>query len=208
MHLDLQAILGLDKRYRTTLINSMSGYRSVHLCGTKNEEGTGNLAVLNSVIHLGSHPPLLGMMLRPEAAQQHTLQNIRSNRLYTLNQMPQNFVAQVHQTSARFDGSEFESCSLNEAYLNGFSAPFVAESPVKYGLRLIDEMHIPANGTFLLVGEIQDIYIEDQLIKPDGFVALHEAGLLACSGLDAYYSANPVARFAYAKPDIQPTKIG
>lgn len=207
MHLDITSISALEKRYRTTLINSMSGYRSVHLCGTKNEEGTGNLAVFNSVIHLGSHPPLLGMMLRPEAAQQHTLQNIRSNGFYTLNQMPQNFVAQVHQTSARFDGSEFESCGLNEECLNNFSAPFVAESPVKYGLRLIDEMHIPANGTFLLVGEIQDIYIEDQLIKPDGFVALNEANLLACNGLDAYYTATPEGRFAYAKPDKQAARI-
>ena len=207
MHLDLSSILVLEKRYRTTLINSMSGYRSVHLCGTINKEGTSNLAVLNSVIHLGSHPPLLGMMLRPEAAQQHTLQNIRSSGFYTLNQMPHNFVAQVHQTSARYERSEFDVCGFNETYLNDFKAPFVAESPVKYGLHLLEEMQIAANGTFLLVGEIQHIYIEDNLLKPDGFVALSEADLLACNGVDAYYTANPVARFEYAEPDKFPTKL-
>lgn len=207
MHLDLPAILHLEKRYRTTLINSMSGYRSVHLCGTINQEGTSNLAVLNSVIHIGSHPPLLGMMLRPEAAQQHTLQNIRGTGVYTLNQMPQSFVAQVHQTSARFKGSEFESCGLNEAFLSDFNAPFVAESPLKYGLRLVEEIHIRANSTYFLVGEINHVYIDDNLLKPDGFVALNEADLLACNGLDAYYTAKPVARFAYAKPDAPPTQI-
>ena len=129
MHLDLSSILGLEKRYRTTLINSMSGYRSVHLCGTINQEGTSNLAVLNSVIHLGSHPPLLGMMLRPEAAQQHTLQNIRSSGFYTLNQMPHNFVAQVHQTSARYQRSEFDVCGFNEAY--GLWYPYHSLNKIK-----------------------------------------------------------------------------
>ena len=53
-------ILDSEKRFRTKLINSLAGIRQVALVGTKSSARVENLAIFNSVIHLGAHPPLMG----------------------------------------------------------------------------------------------------------------------------------------------------
>ena len=55
----------LDHVFRINLINSCSGFKSANLIGTKSNAGTSNVAVFSSVTHLGSNPPLLGVVFRP-----------------------------------------------------------------------------------------------------------------------------------------------
>ncbi|MBT4839378.1 MAG: flavin oxidoreductase, partial [Flavobacteriaceae bacterium] len=43
----------LPSRYRANLINSCTGYKSLNLIGTQDSDGNKNLAVFNSIIHLG-----------------------------------------------------------------------------------------------------------------------------------------------------------
>ncbi len=58
-HFEKEAINGLETRYKNNLINSVSGYKSANLIATKSRAGTTNLAVFNSIVHLGSNPALL-----------------------------------------------------------------------------------------------------------------------------------------------------
>ena len=115
--------------------------------------------------------------------------------------MPLSLVAQAHYTSANFadDVSEFEACGFTADYRDGFAAPYVTESPLGIGLRLREE-HPIFNGTMLLVGTVEHVYVREEGLRPDGtldLAALHEA---AISGLDGYHAVVPPVRFGYARP--------
>ena len=45
-------IENMEQRYRTTFINSMSGFKSLNLVGTINEQEKINLAIFNSIFHV------------------------------------------------------------------------------------------------------------------------------------------------------------
>ncbi|PTL98815.1 MAG: flavin oxidoreductase, partial [Candidatus Arcticimaribacter sp.] len=64
-HFSKEAIGAMPSIYRLNMINSCTGYKSANLIGTQSKEGNTNLAVFNSVVHLGSNPPLIGFILRP-----------------------------------------------------------------------------------------------------------------------------------------------
>ena len=58
-------IYNLEKQARIRLINSISGYKSANLIGTKNAKGMENLAIFSSVTHYGSDPAVLGVTFGP-----------------------------------------------------------------------------------------------------------------------------------------------
>ncbi|MEZ5197311.1 MAG: hypothetical protein R2764_13210 [Bacteroidales bacterium] len=67
-----EKIKGLEKGFRANFINSLSGFKSISLCGTINSDNIENLAIFNTVIHVGSNPPLLGMLIRPPVVRRDT----------------------------------------------------------------------------------------------------------------------------------------
>lgn len=198
-------IIALDRLYRANLINSITGFKSVALLGTKSENGNLNLAIFSQIFHVGANPPLMGVLFRPESqlGGNHSLKNVRNTEYFTLNHITANIYKQAHQTSARYaeDISEFDAVGLTPYFSENFFAPYVQQSPVKIGLKKEEEIPLIINGTTLIVASIQELIIEDKFIKADGFADLHAAGSITCSGLDAYLSTNKLARFSYAKPD-------
>lgn len=85
MRITKKEIDQLDQRYRTAFINSLAGFRQAVLVGTKSATGNTNLAIFNSLIHLGAHPALFGLVSRPDSVQRDTLRNIMDTKVYTLN---------------------------------------------------------------------------------------------------------------------------
>jgi flavin reductase (DIM6/NTAB) family NADH-FMN oxidoreductase RutF len=65
---------GFEKKYRTSFINSLAGFRQVALVGTRSEVGLTNVAIFNSLMHLGANPALFGLLSRPDGVDRHTLQ--------------------------------------------------------------------------------------------------------------------------------------
>ncbi len=192
----------LEKRYRITLVNSIAGYKSANLIGTKSATGVENVAVFSSLIHLGSDPALVGFITRPAKVARHTYQNIKETGVFTVNHITIALRESAHQTSARYDAgiSEFEACDIPREYLNNFWAPFVCESPVRLACEIEDDIHIPANDTRMIVGRIQAIYLEDGLLRGDGYLDLAGAGVVAISSLNGYHAVAEPVRYAYAKP--------
>ncbi|HLV42703.1 MAG TPA: flavin reductase family protein [Brumimicrobium sp.] len=199
----LEEIDQLDKRYRTNLINCLSGIKSVNLIGTKSKDGQENLAVFNSVIHLGANPPLMGFVQRPDSVERHTFENIQNTSFFTINAVTEEIHKQAHQTAARYDRSEneFEEVSLQSVSINGFYAPFVAKSPLKIGLECVDIIPIPINNTQLVIGKVKLIHLDESYLKEDGFLSLSEQGVVGGTGLDSYLSTEEIGRYSYAKPD-------
>ncbi len=86
MHYNKQDIDDWDRIFRLKIINSVTGIKPANLIGTCASDGSTNLAIFSSVVHLGSRPALLGIITRPSTEDVgHTLQNIVKVGEYTIN---------------------------------------------------------------------------------------------------------------------------
>lgn len=204
-----EEILGLEKRFRTNLINSLSGFKSLNLIGTTSKSGNLNLSIVNSVIHIGSNPPLMGFIMRPVSVTRDTYNNIKETGYFTINHINENIYRKSHQCAARYpsDISEFEETGLTAQYINGFPAPFVSECKITIGLKLAEEQLIKTNKTILIIGSVQQLILPEEIINVDGFVDIAHVGTVAGSGLDTYYSPKKLERLSYAKPNRDIMKI-
>ena len=97
-HFSKENIDALAIRYKNNLINSISGYKSANLIGTKNKTGNTNLAIFNSVVHLGSNPALLGFILRPTTVPRHSYQNMKETGVFTINHISKDQIEDAHHT--------------------------------------------------------------------------------------------------------------
>lgn len=208
-HFTAADIQGFDKLYRLNLVNALTGFKPANLVGTADATGATNLAIFSSAVHLGSDPPLLGLITRPASVPRHTYENIRVTGCYTLNHVHADFVDKAHYTSASFprEESEFDACGLTPVWRDDFPAPYVAESQLSIGLRLAEELPIRLNGTVLLIGQVEHVYLAPPALRPDGTLDLAALHDVCISGLDGYYRAEPLARFAYARPGQGPQRV-
>jgi flavin reductase (DIM6/NTAB) family NADH-FMN oxidoreductase RutF len=196
-------IAKLDRRYRGNFMNSLGGFKSVVLVGTKSDEGNENLATFSSLFHIGADPALCGIIVRPNEEKQNTLGNIVKTGYYTINHIHPDFFKRAHQCSAKYDEgvNEFEQVGLTPEYLTGINVPFVKESKIKFACRMVQKVDIALNGTFLIIGEIIAVILPQELIKIDGYIDLEEAQTITISGLDSYHTTNKLSRLSYAQPD-------
>ena len=200
-HFSLSELQTWDRFTRANFINSLSGFKSLSLIGTVNSNGVSNLAVFSNIVHLGADPALIGFVNRPLSAAPHTLTNIQETGFYTVNLVTESIYKQAHQTSAKYpDGvSEFEMTGLTEQFRDGCSAPFVAESPVQYLLKLEQVIPIELNGTFFVIGSLQEAYVPAEIKEEDGFLDLAKAGILTSLGTSGYYKTEKINTLLYAK---------
>ncbi len=201
-HYSNSDIKNLDKLFRLNLINSCTGYKSANLLATKSQNGQTNVAVFNSVHHIGSNPAMLGFILRPTTVPRNTFENIKETGVFTVNHIHKNMIEQAHQTAAKYDNniSEFNQTGLEEEYLDDFFAPYVKQSSVKMGCRYLNEYHITENDTILVVAAIEHLYFEEGIQTPDGWLRLDDADTVAINGLDGYALPALLDRFHYARP--------
>lgn len=201
MIITLNQINEMEKLYRVKLINSLSGFKSANLIGTISKKGITNLALFSSVIHVGASPPLMGVLFRPLSTIRHTYDNIKETKHFTINHINKSIYQSAHQTSARYDEntSEFSACELTEEYSQTIKAPYVKESKIKIGLEYVEEQKIKANDTVFIVGEIIEVILPDDIIKPDGYIDIESAGTLTISSLDGYHETKLINRLSYAK---------
>ncbi len=197
----IAAINEMDRFYRANLVNGVSGLRSAHIVGTVNEDGLANAAIFSNVVHLGAQPALIAFVQRPIMETSHTFKNIISNSQFTINHVPAAMINNAHQTSAKYeDGiSEFDACGFTAEYINGFAAPFVKASEIKMGLSLVETIPIKHNNTTLIIGAVEHLIINNELILPDGNIDLAKANAVVAGGLERYYTVDFLAQFPYAK---------
>lgn len=201
-YFNLKQIQELEHLYKINLINSCSGFKSANLIGTKSTKGQENVAVFSSVTHIGSNPPLLGFFCRPTTVTRHTYDNIKKTGVYTINHIDLNNFEDAHHTSAKYDQSisEFDMTGLESEYKDNCKAPFVKGAPIQLEMKFIEEYLIQANNTILVIGEIQGLYINGDLLEDDGFINLSKANIAAINGLDGYTIPKLEKRLEYQRP--------
>jgi len=170
-----EEIYNWNTEYRLKLINSLSGYKGVHLLGTKSKDNIPNLAIFNSIVLISSNPH-------------------------------KSFLDQAHYTSVKFESnqSEFRECNLGEEYTENFYAPFVAESRIKIGLKLVENVELQESDCRLIIGEVQCIITEDDYLEEDGALDLEKANDVCITGLNQYSSVQKFANIPYARKENLP----
>lgn len=201
-HFKTEDLEFFDKIYRLNLVNSITGYKSANLIGTKSNSGDENVAIFSSITHLGSNPALLHFTLRPNTVPRDTYKNIKENRFFTVNHVSLSQIEEAHHTSAKYeeDISEFDQTLLKAEYKSGWYAPFVKGSPVQLGCRYLNEYDIKENGCVLIIAAIEHIFVEDKLLQKDGWVKLESGRVVAINGLDGYTLPQLQKRLDYARP--------
>ena len=192
----------MSKIFRLNLINSITGYKSANLIGTKTDNKINNVAIFSSVTHLGSDPPLIGFITRPENGNRNTYNNILKNKIFTINHIVKNQIISAHQSSAKYpkNVSEFDKTDLKVEFKNNFDAPFVKDSPVQIGCSFVNKYFIKENKTTLMVGQVEMLFINKNLLVEDGFVQLDREDIITVNGLDGYALPKLIKRIPYARP--------
>jgi flavin reductase (DIM6/NTAB) family NADH-FMN oxidoreductase RutF len=192
----------LPERWRAQLINSASGFKPLVLLATHNSQNVDNLAVFSQLIHLGANPPLLGVLFRPDSVPRHTLENLQTQGMATVNAVRYADRRAAHQTSARYaaDVSEFDAVGFKRELRPEWPLPFVHGCPVQWAVRLQSLLPIVANGTQLAVLEVVHLFVAEGGILEDGYVDLAGLDVATVNGLDAYHRADCLDRLPYAKP--------
>lgn len=203
-HFSKEAIKNLNTRYRNNLINSVSGYKSANLIGSISNQGITNVAVFNSIVHLGSNPALLGFILRPTTVPRHSYQNMKDSGVFTVNHINKDQIEAAHHTSAKYpkEVSEFDHTSLKEVFRPETTAPFVDNAPIQIACRYVNDYHIKENDTLLVIGAIEHLFVQDELLADDGWLQLDKGEIVTINGLDGYALPKLIERFPYARPKI------
>ncbi len=206
VHITKKNILGMDMVPRLTLVNGITGYKPANLIGTVSSDKKTNLAIISSVVHLGSDPALIGFIMRPLVGERHTMENILATGKYTINHIHEEIAERGHFTSADFprDTSEFERCNLTPEFLFDFEAPYVLESKIKIGLSLVESVYLGINKTIMVIGQVEHIIMKENYIGDNGGIDLNASGTICISGLDTYHHVNKIISYPYARPENVP----
>ncbi len=186
-----------DKYKRVNFFNQLSGVRTPFLIGTRSNDDIDNLAIFNSVVHIGANPPLLGFIMRPTTVERHTYSNIKSTKVLSMNLIHDGILEKAHQTSAKYpiEESEFEAVGLS--VLRGLkSVPYVEESNVSLHLEFVEE-HKIKNGTILLVCEIKKVLINAKYWSDQEDLDFSKMNVVGVSGLYNYYTLESLKRLEH-----------
>lgn len=201
MHLDKSQIEDLDRKYKLNIINSISGIKPANLIGTVSKDGKENVAIFSSVVHIGSNPPQLGIIFRPqEEIQRDTYRNILETNYYTINHVVTSIIEKAHYTSAKLnpEESEFARMKLKSEIISGFKAPFVAESVIKMGMKYEESLPL-SNGCIFVIGTVELLIIPDEATNELGQINLEISKSVGVSGLNTYYDLIMNDSFPYVR---------
>jgi flavin reductase (DIM6/NTAB) family NADH-FMN oxidoreductase RutF len=191
---DKEDIRNLAYVKKINLVNSVTGYKSANLIGTKSKAGISNVAVFS--------PAILGFVLRPTTVIRDTYNNIKETGVFTINPIFKSKIEDAHHTSAKYpeEVSEFDKTSLDEEYKDDWHAPFVKEAPIQIAMKYLEEYEIKANGTILVLAEIVKLHVREELLEEDYLINLSKGEIAAINGLDTYAVPTSNLRLSYQRP--------
>tara|TARA_Y100000996_G_scaffold355946_1_gene296659 strand:+ start:655 stop:1263 length:609 start_codon:yes stop_codon:yes gene_type:complete len=190
----------LDKTYKINLINSIIGAKSANLVSTISEKKVDNIAVFSSVIHLGSNPPLIGFIIRPQERRiTDTYRNIKYLKKFGICSISSKMINKSHLTSKKTasDESEYKLFNIEKDYIDNFPVPFAKESQIKIGLNFIEEIFI-VNKCRLIVGEVEIIKINSSIAK-SGNLNFDKLDGITITGISTYNEIKNPLELPYVK---------
>ena len=111
---------------RREFFPKISGIKNAVIVGTQNSKGLTNASLFNSLTHIGSNPPLLGLIFRPLTVERHTYQNIKEVGYFSINWIGLPDIDAAHQCSAKYPlgTSEFEAVNRPPVAASNLPLPY------------------------------------------------------------------------------------
>jgi len=188
----------MESRTRAELVNSLSGFKSPVLVGSVSDEGAHNLSIVSSLMHLGSNPALMGIVLRPPGEFAHTFKNIQETEQFTISHIHSDIVKQSHRCSAKYPEyiSEFEAVGLTPTVYSAknWKAPAVDESYIRLGCVLNKIIELP-NKCNLVIGDIDWIEINPCMF--DHNRVKFDLNDICVLGVYEYYKTSHLMKLGY-----------
>ncbi len=206
MQLEKDKLAELERHYKLNLINSISGIKPANLVGTVSKNGQENVAIFSSVVHIGSNPPQLGIIFRPQnEIPRDTYRNILETGCYTVNHVTTSIIEKAHYTSAKLnsDESEFDKMKLNSETIADFKAPFVGECAIKMGMKYVESVPL-SNGCIFVIGTVELLVVPDEAVNDLGQIDLEISESAGVSGLNTYYNLVKKESFPYVRSNEIP----
>jgi len=193
-----------ESRTRAELINTISGFKSPVLVGTVNGGGTYNLSIISSIVHIGSNPAMIGIVLRPPGEYSHTFKNIIDTKQFTVSHIHSDIIKQSHKCSAKYPEhiSEFEAVGLSPyvSKTKDWKAPAVVESNIRMGLVLNKVIELP-NQCNLVIGDVD--WMEVNQSSYDNKSVKFDLNNICILGVYEYYKTSKLMKLDYEE-FIQP----
>ena len=74
-------------------------------------------------------------------------------------------------------------------------------------MKWVEKIPIEINGTILMIGALERLYVPSESLDPDGAIDLERCRTAGISGLNSYYKLSRVAKYPYARVGQKPQNI-
>ena len=127
---------------------------------------------------------------------------MKETGVFTINHISKDQIEDAHHSSAKYaeDISEFDQTNFEAEYKANCLAPFVKGAPVQIACRYVNDYLIKENDTLLVVGAIEHLFVQEEMLLEDGYVQLDKGEVVTVNGIDGYALPQLLARFPYARP--------
>lgn len=196
--------LSVSQRYFTMIQTIIP--RPVAWVLSDNGDNSLNLAPFSYFAPVSSAPPLLMISIgkKPDGTEKDTRRNILERRDFVVHIASKDMAQAVTDSSATlpFGQSELETLGLETTDFNGFAVPRLATAKVACACRLYDCKMIGDLPQAIIFGEIEQIYIADEVSEEkEGRLLVDAEKLdpLARPGADQYWVDGRIIRIARPK---------
>jgi flavin reductase (DIM6/NTAB) family NADH-FMN oxidoreductase RutF len=165
MQFDFRTMSATD-RYKL-LIGSVVP-RPIALVTTVDKAGIVNAAPFSFFNVMGNDPPaiVLGIDRRPTGAPKDTVRNIRDTGEFVINIVDEAIAEAMNVCAIDFPEGvdELVEAGLAPSPSHSVAPPWIAEAPVAFECRLLDEVRIGRGTRSIIIGEILYCHMRDGLV--------------------------------------------
>ena len=67
-------------------------------------------------------------------------------------------------------------------------------------MKFVEEIFVPSNDVLLIVAQIEELYVNDELLQDDGLINLSKGNVATINGLDTYAIPKFKKQLSYQRP--------
>jgi len=162
-------------------------------CGNMEES---NIITIAWTGIINSDPPMTYVSVRPERYSHHL---IEESGEFVINVTTEELAAPTDYCGCR-SGSKvdkFKTCMLTKIKADKVQCPLIGESPVNLECKVTEVRHLGSHDMFM--AEIVAVHIDEELMQPDGRIAIEQAGILSYAH-SCYLSTGkkPIGKFGFS----------
>jgi len=183
---------GLDRRAAYRWLIGCVVPRPIAWITTLSVDGVVNLAPFSFFNGVTASPMVLSVAIAHRDPIKDTLRNLRATREAVVHIAPPARLGDVHQSGGDYAASVSEVGELGLATVASsvVRPPRLAEAPVAFECRLLQEIPVGEPATALCLLEVVHLYASDGILAADGFPDPHKLSAPARLGNRSYLDGN------------------